>query len=158
MSKRILVSLSDYQRQQLDKLKERKAFTTINQAIRSGVDLLLRKESVKRWDNQVFFEYEAGMMSRHHRSGVLLSIRFQKELNYLVKNKAPQLKRGVWNILRKISQEENSNLEVKQLEFKDYFLVGFVFLRKKWSILIRYHDKEIIACRIIDPTNQVWFE
>ncbi len=157
MSKRILVSLSKQQRQQVDELIERKIFTTINQVIRSSLDLLIRRERLQLWDRQLFIEYESGILTRHPKTGVLLSTRFQRELNLLVKEKEPQLRRGAWTILYKLTQKDPA-LEIKSLELKDYCLLKFVFKSRSWYILFRYHHQEIIACRISSTADQVWFE
>lgn len=150
---RFTISLSKHQRQQLDELVKRKIFTTINQAIRSGINLLIRQEKLERWDDQLFVEYESGVLKRHHRTGVLLSVRFQKDLNFLVRKKEPQLRRGVWVVLRKIIQK-NPSLKIKTLELKNYYSVEFEFKNKSWWILFRRHQQDVIVCRINSTIDQ----
>lgn len=157
MSKRILVSLSEYERQQVNDLVERNIFTTVNQAMRFGLSLLISREKLRRWDDQLFTEHEGGMLKRHHRTGVLLSTRFQRDLNFLVKEKEPQLKRKLWVVLRKIVQKDPA-LKIKSLALKNYYLVEFVFKNKSWRILFRRNQPDVIICRIGSTTDQLWFE
>ena len=157
MIKKTLVNISDYQRQQVSKLIKQGIVTTTSEAVRLGLAIFIKQEKIKLWDSDLFAEYEAGMLQRHHLTGVLLSTRFQKDLNFLVKEKEPQLKRGVWVILKKIV-EKNPALKIKSLDLKNYYLVDFVFQNKSWRILFHRHQQDVIACRISATADQVWFE
>jgi len=168
MIKKILVNISNYQRQQIDELVDRGIVSTVSEAVRLGLMMFVKREKLNLWDKQFFTEYEAGILVRNHRTGVLLSAHFQRDLNSLVKEKESRLRGGVWVILRKIVHHFDSNkfsdtikdpsLEIKPLELENYYLARFIFCNQPWHILLRYHQQDTIACHISCATDQLWFE
>ena len=149
----INISIPKYLRNQVDELVKQGAFSTISEAVRRGLILLISQEKLKRWDDEIYAEYEAGVLHRNPRSGVLFSRQFQKDLNLLVK-KEPELKRKLWAILLKLTGQNTNSLEIKQLRLKNYSFVDFKFRHKTWRILIRKQGKDLIACRIGLTTAQ----
>ncbi|MBT3250165.1 MAG: hypothetical protein HN846_01775 [Candidatus Pacebacteria bacterium] len=139
MSRRANITISKYVRQEVDELIESGVVTTLASAVHLGLLMLIRRHKLERWDDDVFAEYEAGMLHRNPRSGILFSRKFQKDLSLLVK-KEPEIKRGVQVALKKSVK--------KKLELKNYYYIDFIFNKNKWRILLRKQGKDLIACRI----------
>ena len=157
MTKKILINIPHYQRQELEELVSRGVVSTISDAVRQSLSIFIKQEKIKLWDSRLFTEYESGVLKRHSKTGVLFSTLFQKDLNSLVKEKEPQLRRGVWPVLQKLTQKDLT-LDITPLELKDYHLLRFTFNSQSWHILARYHQQEIIICRISSTADQLWFE
>lgn len=85
VSQRANITISKYVKDQVNELIESGVVTTLAAAVHLGLLMLIKKHKFQRWDDEIFAEYEAGMLQRNPRSGVLFSQKFQKDLNYLVK-------------------------------------------------------------------------
>ncbi len=112
---------------------------TLASAVHLGLLMLIKKHKFQRWDDEIFTEYESGMLQRNPRSGILFSRKFQKDLNLLVK-KEPEIRRGVQVALKKSVK--------KKSELKNYYYIDFTFNNNNWCILVRQQQKQLIACRI----------
>lgn len=158
MSSRSNITIPKYVRQQVNELISSGVVTTLASAVNLGLLLLIRKHKFQRWDDEVFREYEAGMLNKDGKSGVLMSRQFQKDLSDLV-GEEKEIRRRVGLTLKRLvnyfdsTKQSNvfpdKSLKIKQLDLKDYYFFDFEFNKKCWRILLRHHKKELIVCRLV---------
>lgn len=157
MSGKVLVSIPKHLRSQIDGLVEQGTVSTISEAVRRGLSLLVRQERLQRWDDEVFVEYDASLLKKDPGSGVLISRQFQIDLNGLAKKTGELRKEARLTFKRLVhyfypnkqtSVLSDKSLEIKQLELKGYFFADFEFRKNRLRILLRRQGEELIACQI----------